>query len=132
MWRDLAVTTPQARSLGNKTLDCAQCPDGLVKYIEFFEFPSRPLQFFVDRVQLPELSTGYLEAHYWSSTPNSSAPPENRIWIANVYPGGSFYFKPTPDNRYISLYKTNSEIGSFDAVCFRYLSQSRTFVPQVF
>jgi hypothetical protein len=132
MWRDLLVTTPQARSLGTKTLECAQCPDGLVKYIELFEFPSQPLEFFVDRVQLPDDSQGYLEAHYWSAAPNSSAPPENRFWIANVLPGASFFFQPTPEKKYISLYKLNNGVSSFDAVCFRYLSQSRTFVPQVF
>jgi hypothetical protein len=132
MWRDLLVTTPQARSLGNKTLNCAQCPDGLVKYIEFFEFPSRPLRFFVDRVSSPADSGGLIQAHYWSAVPNSSAPPENREWIADVIPGGSFLFQPTPTNRYISLYKLNNAVSSFDAICFRYLSQSRTFVPQVF
>lgn len=132
MWRDLLTTIPQARSLGNKTLDCAQCPDGLVKYIEFFEFPSRPLRFFVDRVQLPADSDGLIQVHYWNTEPNSSAPPVGRVWIASISPGSSFLFQPTPTNRYISLYKLNNAVSSFDAVCFRYLSQSRTFVPQVF
>jgi hypothetical protein len=112
-------------------LTCVQCPTGLVKYIEFFEFPQQPIEFFIDSQVSPSSSQGVIQAHYWSALPESAAPPTSRVWIADVLPGGSFLFQPAATRKYLSIYKRNSS-NSFDAICFRYLSDSRTLIPQTF
>jgi hypothetical protein len=103
----------------------------MVKYIEFFEFPQQPIEFFIDRQNSPALSQGIVQAHYWTALPESTAPPVSRVWIANVSPGGSFLFQPTASRKYLSLYKRTSA-NVFDAICFRYLPESKIFVPQTF
>ncbi len=111
---------------------CNQCPSGLLKYIQFLEFPSFPIRFFVDTSSGPPSSTGIIQVHYWTSIPPSAPPFTNRVWLANIPVGGSsFYFQPTPSQKYLSLFKKNSS-GSFKAICFKYIPQSRLFVPQTF
>ena len=108
-----------------KTSSCGQCPDGLLKYIELAEFPGIPIRFFVDRISSP--GTGAIEMHYWTATPPSSPPFTTRVWLADIpIGGGSFLFQPTPNRKYLSLFKNK------DAVCFKYIPESRLFVPQTF
>ncbi|MEW5856718.1 MAG: hypothetical protein AB1861_04985 [Cyanobacteriota bacterium] len=102
-----------------------------MKYIELVEFPSTPVRFFVDRNN-PSNSSGVVEVHYWSDTPPSAPPFATRIWLADIgIGGGSFLFQPTPSKKFISLFKKNGS-GTFDALCFKFVAESRLFVPQTF
>lgn len=130
MWKDYLYKQP---TLINKTLSCYQCPNGLVKYIELKEFPPFPVRFFVDRINSPDGSSGIIQAHCWNTEPTNAPDYEfTRFWIADIYPCGSFLFQPTPSQRYISLYKFNDINSYFDAICFKYVSEQRLFIPQTF
>ena len=130
MWREHIY---RQRCFVPKTTSCNQCPSGLVKYIELNDFPANAINFFVDRTSNPSNSSGVVQVHYWTGLPPSSPPFPNRIWIADVKPGGgSFLFQPTPNSRWLSLFKFSQNVNSFKAVCFKYITESRTFVPQSF
>ncbi len=131
MWRDSIRYSPIVRS---KILSCASCPFGLQKYVEFSNYSNVPVEFFVDRSDNPG-EPGIIEAHYWTNIGNSPTPStSNRVWLADIPPGGGrFFFQPTPEASFLSLYKRNPlNSNFFDAICFRYIPQSRLFVPQVF
>jgi hypothetical protein len=131
MWRDSILYQPVPTV---KNLSCGQCGTGLQKYVEFNEFSNVPIQFFVDRYDGIGSAAGIVQVHYWTDAPESSAPPTSRVWLADIPPGGgSFMFQPTVGKKYVSLYKRNPSNGNFfDAACFRYIPQSRTFLLQTF
>jgi hypothetical protein len=129
MWREHLY---KESSPANKSVNCAQCPVGLLKYVELSDFPSAPIRFFIDRSSSPSSSTGVIQIHYWTATPPSSPPFTTRVWLANIKPGGgNFMFQPTPGRKHLSLFKKNGS-NIFDAVCFKYIPESRLFVPQTF
>lgn len=131
MWRDYLY---KESIPANKSASCVQCPPGLLKYVELSDFPSSPIEFFVDRNSSPSTSTGIIQVHCWTAAPPSTPPFTTRIWLANIkIGGGSFLFQATPGRKYLSLFKRNSgNSNRFDAVCFKYISESRLFVPQTF
>jgi hypothetical protein len=129
MWRDSLYRQSSPIPALNS---CSQCPTGLLKYIQFLEFPPFPIQFFVDRNSGPSGSTGVVQVNCWSYVPPSSPDFTKRFWVADIpVGGGSFYFQPTPNKPCISLYKRSSS-GRFDGVCFNFVPQSRLFIPQTF
>lgn len=129
MWRDSLYK--EASPVPN-TASCNQCPTGFLKYVEFLEFPPVPIRFFVDRSGNPSGSSGVIQVHYWTNTPPSAAPFTTRFWLADIkVGGGSFHFQPTQSRKYLSLFKKNGS-NVFDAVCFKFITESRLFIPQTF
>lgn len=129
MWRSYLYTE---KPLVPITASCGQCSTGFLKYVEFIEFPANPVRFFVDRSSNPSASSGVVQVHYWTSQPPSSPPFTTRVWLADIgVGGGAFLFQPTPDQRFLSLFKKTSS-NDFKAVCFQFIPESRLFIPQTF